>query len=205
MTPQDTIRIGHLGKQLAMDCLREAGYVVQDMRQDGTAASKFIDCTITDPALHRTWSVFVITDSRTGTTANVFVERYIQRQDLVTGAISVETGWLFLCKADILAYLDVDNGTLRLYNWHELKRVAKKADIGVNRGFRDPVDYGATVLAYIVPAKTLENYVLPDDISEPDENGKTSVIKHAPVYIGAYSGLDTTKLKQLSIHTNIPF
>lgn len=204
MTPQETLKIGSIGKDIVMDCLRDAGYIVTDMRDapDGTPC---IDCHITDPKLGQTWSIFIVTDIRMGETANLFVERYIQRLDHKTGARRMEHGWLYTCKADIIAFLDGLNSIVRLYDWTELRQIAMKADIGANRSFYDPVDRGSVVLSYIVPFADLETYVTPDEYTEPDDSDEIRVIHHAKAYLGCYTDVDTTRLRKVALRTRLPF
>jgi hypothetical protein len=115
MTNQRTSDIGYQGKELVIKYLQKLGYRIIP---NSSVPSEYIDFSVENPKNLKVTKIFVRTDTRIAKTNNIVIERFMHR----TSEGSIEIGWLFNGKADILYYLDAYYGYLYCLDWQKLKK-----------------------------------------------------------------------------------
>lgn len=173
MTRNDTntAAIGNAGKTLVKQYFLNQGYNVEDFEG---APEDYIDFVVTKDGISR--KVFVRTDTRLCTTGNIMVERLMHRFD----ENSIEYGWLFCGKADILSYLDAFGGTLYFFDWNSLKKYATEHCKVIL--FKNPFDQNTVGDAYVIPTRELEKAepFLSKTVIDVSSLGKFNFLKPRP-------------------------
>lgn len=137
-------KIGTIGKQITKQYFKEQGYRISIPRD----SNGYIDFFIENE--HGIKSVFVRTDTRICKTGNIVIERFLHRY----GQNTIEFGWLFVGKADILCYLDANTGVLFIFDWAAMKTFAVNHFKAIP--FRNIYDDKTIGDAYLIPARKAE-------------------------------------------------
>lgn len=139
----DTKAVGECGKKLVKKLFRENGYMVT---KPDSGPKDYIDFLAYKNS--HLLKVFVRTDTRICVTDNIVIERFTHREN------GPEIGWLFEGKADMLCYLDANNGNVYFFDWRLLKEYVMENCKATP--FRNPFDDNAIGDAYIVSLRRLK-------------------------------------------------
>lgn len=142
---EQTTSIGSAGKQLVANLFTRKGYSVTTPAR---APRDYIDFTIDNGKNH--YDVFVRTDTRVNSTGNIFIERFMYRED----TDELERGWLFDGKATMLCYLDADCGNLFFVDWNKLRHYVVEHCRAIR--FRNSIDTNTVGDAYFLSVRELE-------------------------------------------------
>ena len=137
-----TKAIGECGKSLVCSLFRQKGFQVTKPLTD---PEDYIDFFAYRNG--ELLKAFVRTDTRVSSTGNIVIERFMHRKD------TIENGWLFKGKADMLCYLDACEGNVYFFDWKMLK--AFVVATYQPHPFRNPYDQASIGDAYVVPLRHL--------------------------------------------------
>lgn len=109
------------GELLFQQAMRNKGYIIEDVSQNGNYFDKDIDCLITSPTTGITKSFEIKTDSKINTSGNLYLE--------IVNMNSKQwnyDGWWLHCEADYLVYIDAINSIFYIIPLLELRERVKK-------------------------------------------------------------------------------
>lgn len=149
LTRQDTLAIGAAGKQALMDFFRKHSYIVEDLTDNSGYSKINVDFSL--EAEDKKRYVHAITDTRMVFTNNVVIEMLIKRRDID----KIIPGWYYTCKAQLLAYLDANNGDLYMLDWTILREMVADCVIGERKEFYNKIDQNALGQVHIIPRREL--------------------------------------------------
>lgn len=142
---KNTAVLGSAGKKLVKDYFAKCGYAIAPSRWSPT---DYVDFVLEKNGNYT--RAFVRTDTQISITGNIIVERFMHRLNEKT----IEHGWLFDGKSDVLCYLDANTGLLYLFHWDKLKQYVVSHCKAT--AFANPIDAGTVGDAYLLPVQEAE-------------------------------------------------